>query len=117
MAGTIEADYAEMMRDTVLVYARISSNEYGKRAYSSTALAITGRLGNSRRGRTSSDGRVNLGVGTLWCYGTYSVSEDDKAVLPNGDEVEIVSVTHAPDELGQHHTTITFGDPISGRVS
>ncbi len=46
--------------------------------------------------------------GFIWLYGNVTISQDDKVMLPDGQEVKVISVDKHYDESGVHHVKVTF---------
>lgn len=111
----IEADFAELMVDTVTWYPVSSTSEYGARSFASSGTEITCRCQDDMKARSNEQRRMNLPEGTIYCYGYYAVSVQDKIVLPDGSEAEVVRVGQVGDEDGNHHTVIRVGDAQTGR--
>jgi hypothetical protein len=107
----IEAEFAEMMQDTIIVYPQESVDKYGKRAFSGTLQIIPCRLIVESRMTRDRQGREVMESGRAICYGAFTnITTDHKMVLPSGEQPPILSVNSIRDESGQiHHTTIAFG--------
>ncbi len=109
---TIETAYLEMMPTTVTIFSQTSSDKYGKPTFSGSGTAVRCRVVPSNKTIRSATGVDVVANGTIYFYGTPTVSVDSKITLPNGDMVFVIDVKVQNDESGSHHTAVSFG---SGR--
>ena len=109
---TIEAADLGMMPSTVTIYSQSSSDKYGKPSYSASGTAVRCRVVPANKVVRTATGVDIVANGTIYFYGTPTVTVDSKITLPNGDMVFVIDVTVQNDESGTHHTVVTFG---SGR--
>jgi hypothetical protein len=106
----VDADFEELMRDTVTVYPQASVDKYGKRTFSSTGTQYRARLVWGSRVVRDSKGREVIEAGRAIVYGVADeVTDDYRMTLPDGQDVTITSFTTVNDEDGPHHSVIGFG--------
>ena len=106
---TIESAFLSMMPSTVTIYGKTSRDAYGKVTYGGSGTDVRCRVvPENRVVRTDTDVEV-FEDGRIYCYGTPTVSYDDKVLLPSGEQVTVVSILVQYDETGTHHTVIGFG--------
>jgi len=106
----IEAAFLTMMPSTVTVYAKTAMDAYGKMTHSATGTAVRCRIQQTGRVVKSPDNRDVYETGTIIFYGSPTISEDSKIVLPDGSIPLIISVTKHNDDVGANHITISFGN-------
>lgn len=106
---TIESEYLALMPSTVTVYAKSSRDAYGKASFSGTGTSLRCRIQMDKKVTTDAENRTVTQDGTIYVYGTTTVSTDDRLVLPDGSDKLILSVETRNDESGPHHTVIRFG--------
>ena len=106
---TIETAFSVMMTQTVSVYAKTSRDAYGKGTFSGTAATFKARVQEDRDVTSGTDMREVMETGTVYAYGTPTVTVDDKIVLPDATVCKVTQVTIVSDENGPHHTVIRFG--------
>jgi hypothetical protein len=105
---SLESVFLEMMPSTVTLYAYSSMDAYGKPTYSASGTQIRCRIMDNLRVGRSSDYFDTDYTGTIIFYGTPTINELTRIVMPNGDEPQIVSIRNHIDEEGSHHTTVTY---------
>lgn len=106
----IEAEFLTMMPSTVTIYAKTAMDAYGKMSYSGSGTAVRCRIQETGRVVRSPDGRDVYETGTIIFYGSPTISEDSKIVLPDGTSPLILSVTNHNDDIGANHITVSFGN-------
>ena len=106
---TIEAAFLDLMPSIVTVYPKTSIDAYGKVAVSSTGTQHRCRVQETTQKYRQDHNRDEFEVGTVIFYGVVDITTDSKIVLPDGTSPVILTVNSHNDDLGGHHTTITFG--------
>ena len=106
----IDAEFLDLMPSTVTIYAKTGMDAYGKMTFSATGTAVRCRVQETGRVIKTADNRDVYENGTIIFYGTPTISEDSKIVLPDGSSPLILAVIHHNDELGANHTTVSFGN-------
>lgn len=105
----LEADYLELMPDTVTFYAKSSLDQYGKRTFSGTGTSYRCRIQAVNQLTRDPDGREVTVTGIAYLYGSPDLTTDHKIVLPDGTTPVIYQVNSNRDEAGAHHTVVLFG--------
>jgi hypothetical protein len=108
----IEAPYLAMMPTTVTIFSQTSSDKYGKPTYSGTGTQVKCRVVPANKTIRTATGVDVVANGTIYFYGTPTVTVDSKILLPNLEMVFVIDVKVQNDESGSHHTAVNFG---SGR--
>ncbi len=106
---TIEAAFASMMPSSVVITAPSATDAYGKRTWSASSTTVKCRIQRSRRLIVSQDGKEVPEEGRVYCYGTATVTVNDRLTLPDGTTPPILSVETRNDETGAYVTVISFG--------
>jgi hypothetical protein len=106
---TIEAAFLDLMPSTVTVYAKSSADAYSKVTFSATGVATRCRVQQTGRVVKSADNRDVYETGVIIFYGSPTITEDSKIVLPDGSTPLIHSIRTYNDEDGGNHTTVSFG--------
>ena len=109
---TIETAYLAMMPTTVTIFGQSSVDNYGKPTYSASGTAVSCRVVPASKVIRTATGVDVVAQGTIYFYGTPTVTVASKILLPNSDMVFVLDVKVQNDESGTHHTTVSFG---SGR--
>ena len=104
----IETDFLDMMPSTVTVYAKASTDAYGKLSFSATGTGTRCRIQPRSEVVTTENMREVVTKGTIIFYGVPSITTESKIVLPDGTIPLIVSVQTHYDESGTHHTTVVY---------
>ena len=107
---TIEASFLDLMPSTVTVYAKASADAYGKVTFGATGVATRCRIQQTGRVVKGADNRDVYETGVIIFYGTPTITEDSKIVLPDGSTPLILSIRDHNDEDGANHTTVSFGN-------
>lgn len=106
---TIEAAFASMMPSTVTVNAVQSTDAYGKRVFAGATTSLQCRIQTTRRMVITEDGKEVPVEGTVYVFGTSTVTANDKLTLPDNTVVPIVSVETRNDDKGSYVTVISYG--------
>lgn len=106
---TIEAAFLDLMPSTVTIYAKSSADAYGKVSHSATGTAVRCRVMETGQLISNNDQENVYEQGRIIFYGTPTIDHDSKIVLPDGSSPVILSIVHHNDEVGAHHTTVSFG--------
>lgn len=106
---TIESEYLALMPSTVTVYPVASTDAYGKLTFSGSGVSTRCRIQETGQVVKTADERNVYEVGSIFFYGTPTITTESKIVLPDGSMPLILSVRVHNDENGAHHTTVSFG--------
>lgn len=108
----IEAEFAEMMLDTILVAAKAGyeggTDLYGRHAYAAD-VPYRCRLVYEQRILRDKDGQEVVEQGRALIYGVATASVLDRVTLPDGSKPLVTSVDTVADPDGDHHSVIGFG--------
>jgi hypothetical protein len=105
---SIEPAFLELMPSTVTINSVSSTNEYGIRTFGSSTT-VSCRIQKSSRLVITEDGKQVPEEGRVYCYGTATVTVNDKLTLPDNTVVPILSVETRNNEAGAFVTVISFG--------
>jgi hypothetical protein len=106
----IEAGFLSMMPDTIIVYAKTSLDQYGKRTFSGTGTPYRCRMQDANELLRTTEGREVVITGRVYLYGAPTdITTDHKIVLPDGSSPVVHMVTVNNDQTGAHHTVIEYG--------
>ena len=82
---------------------------YGKVSPAEIGSELRCRIQQKDQRYATENNRDVFENGTIIFYGSVDITTDSKIVLPDGSSPIVLSVTHHNDEIGGHHTTVTFG--------
>lgn len=103
---TIEADFKELMTQTITIEAFAGNNAHGEPSYSSTAVSHTARVvGKTKMVRTA-EGKEVVSTSQAYIYGSPGITPKDRITLPDGTQPVILHVASYPDENGDHHQVV-----------
>lgn len=106
---TIETEFLSMMPSVVTIYPNTALDAYGKQSHSATGVQVRCRIMENTQRYATERNRDYQENGTIIFYGTPTINNDSKIVLPDGSSPVILSVKVHNDDVGAHHTTVTFG--------
>jgi hypothetical protein len=98
-----------MMPSVITIYPKTSRDGYGKGTFSGSGTAVRCRIQDAQNVSSGSDTRDVIETGVIYCYGTPTVTVDDKVVMPDSKVVKITAIDVVGDDEGLHHTIIRFG--------
>ncbi len=102
---TIEADFLELMTQTVQVAPFQGNNPNGEPMYG-TAVSYSGRTVNKNKLVRSVEGKEVVSTAQTWTFGSPGITPQDQITLPDGRQPVILSVESYPDEDGDHHQKV-----------
>lgn len=102
---TIEADFLELMTQTVTREAFSSYDAYAQASYAA-GTSVTCRVVHKPRMVRNAEGKEVLSNAQIWCYGAPGFSVKDRITLPDGTQPVILQVGKFPDENGNHHEVV-----------
>lgn len=105
----IDARFLSMMPTVIRVYKRSGINQYGAQSWSPGYAEYRCRIMDEDALTRTAEGDNVVLFGKAIVYGVADVTTDDKLRLDDGTEPVIVGVDQVTDEVGSHHTVITFG--------
>ena len=105
----IEYQYLDLMPSTVTIYGKSSVDAYGKVTYPASGTVVRCRIQETGTVVKTADDRNVFEVGSIFFYGTPTITTESKIVLPDGSSPLILSIRVHNDESGPHHTTVSFG--------
>jgi hypothetical protein len=95
---------------TVTRLTGVSTDGYGRPAYSTSALKRRCRVTEKQTLVRTFDGTQELARTVCWVRSTSSFSPSDKITLPDGSTPPLLSLDEYKDENGlPHHHTLYFG--------
>lgn len=105
---TIEADFADLMVDTITIAGPTTRNVRGEASYGAEASYRARVVRRNRMVRT--DGGDEVASRTqAWVFGISGATVASRVVLPDGTSPPVLAVELYPDENGAHHEVIYFG--------
>lgn len=88
----------------------VSTDGYGRPAYSTAALTLRCRVTEKQTLVRSFDGTQEVAKTVCWVRSTSSFSPSDRVTLPDGTTPPLISLNEYRDENSQpHHTVLYFG--------
>lgn len=96
------------MTDTVYHAPFAGNNEYGAPVFGS-AVAYFARVVYKDHNVRDNRGEERLARGYVWLAAAVEVTYEDQITLPDGTTPPIWRAMKFHDELGHHHTEISFG--------
>lgn len=107
---TVPKDFAEMMRQTIILFPQSAVDKYGKQSFG-TGVSYLCRIMNTQRITRDAQGREIVEAGRAIIYGVLAgtPSAHDKIQLPDGSTPKVISVSKVQDEDGDYHSTIGYG--------
>lgn len=106
----IESAYLDLMPSTVTIFDKSSVDAYGKMSYPATGTTVRCRIQETGKVVKNADYVDVYEVGSIFFYGTPTITTESKIVLPDGKSPLILSIRVHNDESGPHHTTVSFGN-------
>ena len=107
---TIEAEFLELMVDTVVITTATGvRNLYAREGQSSTSASYRGRYVRRNQMVRDDAGDEVVSRSQLWLFGAPSLTPRDKITLPDGTTPVILAVERYPDDNGAHHEKVFFG--------
>ena len=109
--GFDSANFLEMMPDTVIFNATLSSDKYGKKTFSGTNTSVRCRLIDDTVLVKSAEGKDIVSVGRAILAGNYdTLTVGHKLTLPDGKTPVIVKIDSKNDTSATtHHTVVYYG--------
>ena len=101
--------FLSMMPSVITIYPKTSRDGYGKGTFSASGTAVRCRIQEDQNVTSGAESRDVIESGTIYCYGTPTVTVDDKIVLPDAKVMKITSLNVVNDDQGLHHTIVRFG--------
>lgn len=106
---TIEADFAELMVDTlVLERPPATTNLYGKGTFLSPET-LQCRIVHTTKQMRSPAGEEVVSRSQAWIFGAPGITTTCRITLSDGTQPPILSVDSFPDDDGAHHEKVYFG--------
>jgi hypothetical protein len=105
---TIEAEFAELMVDTVLVAKLSARSAYGDRTYGADVSYEARVVVQNKMVRTQQGDEV-VSRSHAYIFGAPGITVDDRVTLADGSQPVLLSVEQFPDENGAHHEVLYFG--------
>lgn len=106
---SIEVDFKDLMKETVTIYAQSSLDKWGKPTWDSGTEYSARVVWKSNTYIDDFDRVVNE-KGRAYMYGFVEPGEHAKIELADGEQQKIITTEREPDENGDHHTVVKFGD-------
>ena len=102
------AAFNSLMTDTVVIEPATGRDLYGEPLYGAPVSYLARVLYRSRAVR-STVADVSAARGVVWIAGQPAVSLDARVTLPDGSKPPILMIEAPTDQVGVHHTKLTFG--------
>jgi len=108
---TIEAEFAEMMVDTVIIEPGLTTTEFYAQPSFGAPVSYRARVVRENRMVRSDTGEEQISRTHVWIFGIAGATPKDRITLPDGTQPLIMTVDRYPDENGPHHEVVYLGGP------
>lgn len=106
----IEAQFADLMPDTIIVTPSTGNDAYGKWTYvGAVPVTFKGRIENKSTVLKDPSGNEIVTTGHVYLFGVSAAKIGDLLTLPDGSTPVLLSVNTNSDGTSAHHTVLFFG--------
>ena len=98
----MDPQFLDMMPDTIQIKHRTGQDKYGKDIYG-TPTDVRARVVYRMRQTFNDAGELAQSRAQVYLFGDHDIDQDDKILLPDGEEHLLVSVQRYPDQDGMYY--------------